>query len=80
MGILCVAIGVTGSSLGTQRKEVTMDEGDTLSWAGRQIHYVRLEQHNLPDKLVAEAVLQISRDGSTPVELRPAASSAFAAE
>ena len=72
VGIICVAIGVTGSSLGTQRKEVTMDEGDTLSWAGRQIHYLRLEQHNLPDKLVAEAVLQIARDGSTPVELRPA--------
>lgn len=72
LGIICVAIGVTGSSLGTQRKEVTMNEGDTLNWAGRQVHYVRLEQRQLPDKLVAEAVLQIARDGSTPAELRPA--------
>lgn len=72
LGILCVAIGVTGSSLGTQRKEVTLDEGEKLSWAGRQIHYVRLEQHELPDKLVAEAVLKVAQDGSTPVELRPA--------
>ncbi|MEX2115157.1 MAG: cytochrome c-type biogenesis CcmF C-terminal domain-containing protein, partial [Pirellulales bacterium] len=72
LGFVCVAIGVTGSSLGTQRKEVTLDEGDTLHWAGRQIHYVRLEQRQLPDKLVAEAVLQIARDGSAPVELRPA--------
>ena len=72
LGFVCVAIGVTGSSLGTQRKEVTLDEGDTLHWADRQIHYVRLEQRQLPDKLVAEAVLQIARDGSAPVELRPA--------
>jgi len=72
LGFVCVAIGVTGSSLGTQRKEVTLDEGDTLHWAHRQIHYVRLEQRQLPDKLVAEAVLQVARDGSAPVELRPA--------
>jgi cytochrome c-type biogenesis protein CcmF len=72
LGFVCVAIGVTGSSLGTQRKEVTLDEGDTLHWANRQIHYVRLEQRQLPDKLVAEAVLQIARDGSAPIELRPA--------
>jgi len=72
LGIICVAIGVTGSSLGTQRKEVTLDEGDMLNWAGRQIHYLRLEQHQLSDKLVAEAVLQVARDGSAPVELRPA--------
>lgn len=72
IGFVCVAIGVTGSSLGTQRKEVTLDEGDTLEWADRQIHYVRLEQRQLPDKLVAEAVLQVARNGSAPVELRPA--------
>lgn len=72
LGFACVALGVAGSSLGTQRKEVTLNEGDTLEWAGRQIHYVRLEQHELPDKLVAEAVLEASRNGSTPVELRPA--------
>ncbi len=72
LGFVCVAIGVTGSSLGTQRKEVTLNEGDTLRWADRQIHYVRLEQRQLPDKLVAEAVLEVARDGSVPVELRPA--------
>ena len=49
-----------------------MDEGDTIRWADRQIHYVRLEQRELPDKLVAEAVLEVARDDSAPVELRPA--------
>jgi hypothetical protein len=55
VGFACVAIGVTGSSLGTQRQEVTLDEGATIRWADRQVHYVRLEQRQLPDKLVAEA-------------------------
>jgi cytochrome c-type biogenesis protein CcmF len=72
LGFVCVAIGVTGSSLGAHRKEVTLDEGNTLRWADRQIHYVRLEQRQLPDKLVAEAVLQVAREGAAPVELRPA--------
>jgi cytochrome c-type biogenesis protein CcmF len=70
LGFVCVAIGVTGSSLGTERQELTLSEGDRIEWAGRQIHYVRLEQRDLPDKLVAEAVLEIG--GSRPVELRPA--------
>ena len=30
LGFVCVAIGVTGSSLGTQRQEVTLAEGDTI--------------------------------------------------
>jgi cytochrome c biogenesis factor len=56
--------------LGTERKELTLREGDRIEWAGRQIHYVRLEQRDLPDKLIAEAVLEIGR--ARPVELRPA--------
>jgi cytochrome c-type biogenesis protein CcmF len=67
-----VAIGVAGSSLGTRRLEITPAEGDEIEWEGRKIRYVRLEQHELADKLVAEAVLEISRGDSTPVELRPA--------
>jgi cytochrome c-type biogenesis protein CcmF len=49
-----------------------MSEGDTLQWAGRRIHYVRLEQSELPDKLVAEAVLEVAREGGSAVTLRPA--------
>jgi cytochrome c-type biogenesis protein CcmF len=72
LGFVCVAIGVTGSSLGARRHEVLLDEGDLICWEGRQIRYVRLEQRQLPDKLVAEAVLEIDRGGTTAVELRPA--------
>ena len=72
LGFVCVAIGVTGSSLGTQRHEVTMAEGDTIHWAGRDIRYVSLDQHHDPEKFVAEAVLEVCRDGGPTVELRPA--------
>jgi cytochrome c-type biogenesis protein CcmF len=72
LGFVCVAIGVAGSSLGTRRQEFTLAEGDVIEWEGRQIHYVRLEQRQLPDKLVAEAVLEVARFDSPPIELRPA--------
>jgi cytochrome c-type biogenesis protein CcmF len=72
LGFACLAIGVAASSLGTRRHEVEMNEGDTITWSGRTIRYVQLEQRTLPDKLVAEAVLEVSRDGGTPVTLRPA--------
>jgi cytochrome c-type biogenesis protein CcmF len=72
LGFVCVAIGIAGSSLGTRRHEFTLAEGDAIEWEGRQVRYVRLEQRQLPDKLVAEAVLEIVRGDSAPVELRPA--------
>jgi cytochrome c-type biogenesis protein CcmF len=72
LGIACVAIGVAGSSLGTQRKEVVLAEGETIRWEGRTIRHAQLKQSELPDKLVAEAVLEIARDGRMPVTLRPA--------
>jgi cytochrome c-type biogenesis protein CcmF len=71
VGIACVAIGVAGSSTGTDRREVELSEGDVIRWAGRQIHYLRLDQSQLPDKLVAEAVLEIARNGEAPAVLRP---------
>jgi len=72
LGFVAVAIGVAGSSLGTERREVTMDEGDVIQWGDWKIRHVRLEQRELPDKLVAEAVLEITRGNGPPAELRPA--------
>jgi cytochrome c-type biogenesis protein CcmF len=72
LGFMALAIGVTGSSLGTQQREAVLSEGESLRWAGREIRYVELLQHELPDKLVAEAVLHVARDGETSVTLRPA--------
>jgi cytochrome c-type biogenesis protein CcmF len=72
MGLMALAIGITGSSLGSRRHEAVMNEGDVMQWEGRQIRHVKLEQRELPDKLTAEAVLEVSRDGKPPVTLRPA--------
>ncbi len=71
-GVACVAIGIAGSSLGTQRQEFTLAEGERLQWQGHDIHYVRLDQRQLPDKLVAEAVLEVVQAGGPACELRPA--------
>lgn len=71
-GFVCVAIGIAGSSLGTHRQEFTLAEGEKIQWQGHDIHYVRLEQRQLPDKLVAEAVLEVVQTGGPACELRPA--------
>ena len=42
VGFLCLAIGVTGSSLGTRRRDFTLTEGDRVEWAGRSIRFVRI--------------------------------------
>ncbi len=72
LGFVCVAIGVTGSALATRRHEAVMKEGETLDWAGRRIRYARLIQRELPDKLVAEAELEISTGGGQAYKLLPA--------
>jgi cytochrome c-type biogenesis protein CcmF len=71
-GFVCMAIGVTGSSLGTRRHEAILDEGETIEWAGRSIHYERLVQEERPDKLVARAVLQVTATAGRGFTLRPA--------
>ncbi|MAT68330.1 MAG: hypothetical protein CMJ58_02285 [Planctomycetaceae bacterium] len=72
VGFAMVAIGITGSSLGTQRQEFTLSEGDAITWAGRQVRYDCLVQTELPKMLVAEAVLKVNRGDAPQVELRPA--------
>ncbi len=72
LGFACVAIGVTGSSLGTSRYDVDLSEGDVIEWAGRRIEAVRLVQREEEDKLVAEFELRVSRGTSHPVVLKPA--------
>ena len=72
LGFIALAVGITGSSLGNRRFEADMNEGEVLDWADRRIRYVKLEKRELPDKLVAEAVLEMVRGGQEPVTLRPA--------
>jgi cytochrome c-type biogenesis protein CcmF len=72
LGLACLAIGITGSSLGTQRHDLEMRKGETVAWAGRSIQYVDLHQHEAADKIVVEARLAVSQDGSPPCTLLPA--------
>lgn len=72
LGFVALAIGVTGSSLGSRRQEVILRAGEVVDWADRQIRFVGLSQRDLPDKLVVEAVLEVSRNSARPITMRPA--------
>jgi cytochrome c-type biogenesis protein CcmF len=72
MGLMCLAVGVAGSSLGKREQGFRMTEGQTVEWAGRSIRLARVTQRELPDKLAAEAVLEISRGGRLQTTLVPA--------
>jgi cytochrome c-type biogenesis protein CcmF len=72
LGFVLLAIGITGTGLGTQRTNVVLREGETLTWAGRNIRYVKLDQRRQPDRLIADAVLEVAEEGAAPVTLRPA--------
>jgi cytochrome c-type biogenesis protein CcmF len=72
LGFVCIAVGVTGSSLGSRRHELVMKKGEVVEWAGRSIRFQRLIERELPDKFVVEAELEISRDGENTFRLLPA--------
>ncbi len=72
MGFVCLAIGVTGSSLGTDRCEVLLRQGETIHWAGRSIRFAGFNERELPDKLVMEAKLEVTLPGRRPTTVLPA--------
>jgi len=72
LGLMSLAIGVTGSSLGKREQGFQMSEGQTVDWAGHRIRLAHVRQRELPDKLAAEAVLEISRGGRRQTTLVPA--------
>lgn len=72
LGFVSIAVGVTGSSLGSQRQEFVIKRGEAVEWAGRTIRFQRLIERELPDKFIVAAELEITRDGEQPFYLRPA--------
>ena len=58
--------------MGTHQEEFVLQAGETIHWAGRDVRLARINQHELPDKLVAEAELEISRGGQVEGTVRPA--------
>ena len=72
LGFFCLALGITASSLGTQQREVVLQEGESLNWAGHRVRLVQINQRELPDKLIAEARLEVSKGTASPRTLTPA--------
>jgi cytochrome c-type biogenesis protein CcmF len=72
LGFIMVAIGVTGSSLGSQRHEVVMQPGESLDWEGYRIVYQRPIQTASEGKLILQAELEITHGERPPYRLRPA--------
>lgn len=71
LGFVCLAVGVTGSSLGTRRREVVLSEGQTVEWFGRSVRCTRLIQRELPGRLIEEVRLEISQAGDHVATLVP---------
>ena len=72
LGFFGLAIGIVASSLGTRRHEVELQKGQTTTWAGRSITLVEMIDRELPDKLIAEAKLNITSQGVNSYTLLPA--------
>jgi cytochrome c-type biogenesis protein CcmF len=72
LGFFCLAIGVTGSSLGSHRREFDIAEGETVTWENHSVHFARLTRNNHSDKLVVQAELVVSTDRGEKYTLLPA--------
>ena len=72
LGFVMLAIGIAGSSLGSQQQDVELQEGEVHEWQGRQIRYVKLTREKLPDKLIAAAELEIREVDGATYRLAPA--------
>ncbi|MBI1900716.1 MAG: heme lyase CcmF/NrfE family subunit [Planctomycetia bacterium] len=72
LGLVSVALGIVGSSLGHREQEFVMTQGQTVAWAGRDVRLMRRNQRDLADRIVAEAELEIARGGRVEATLVPA--------
>jgi cytochrome c-type biogenesis protein CcmF len=72
LALACLAVGVAGSSLGTQQREAALSKGESIAWAGRNIRFTDVIQQRLPEKLVMQAELKVTSDGGETYTLRPA--------
>ncbi len=72
LGFVCLAVGIAGSSLGKREQGFVLTEGQTIEWAGREIHLVGMVERELPEKLIAEAELRVTDPRGHVVHLRPA--------
>ncbi len=72
LGFFCLALGVTFSARGSRQHELQLKVGDAVPWCGYTIRLTALRERQDPDKLVAQAHLDISDGRGEPFTLRPA--------
>ena len=72
LGVACLAVGVAGSSLGTQERDVTLSNGETIHCGGYDIRFARLHEQQLPEKLVVRAELEVTTERAAVCTLLPA--------
>ncbi|NUQ62378.1 MAG: cytochrome c biogenesis protein CcsA [Pirellulales bacterium] len=72
VSFVCLALGVTGSSLGSRDYELLMAPGEVVAWGGRSIRFAGIVERELPEVHVVEARLEISRNGEQVCLLAPA--------
>jgi cytochrome c-type biogenesis protein CcmF len=72
LGFVCFVVGVSGSSLGSRQRDVVMQPGDEIQWAGRSIRFHGLIERDQPDRFIVEADLEINSDQQSAYRLRPA--------
>jgi|GEM_PF-138389 len=60
LGFFSLAFGITGSALSARHQDVEIEQGQTVNWGPRSIRLVEMVDRQLPDKRVAEAVLEVS--------------------
>ena len=72
LGFTCLAVGIAGSSLGSIRENVTMREGETISWSGYTVHLAKTRELTVADTLIGDVQLEFSRNGQNICTLFPA--------
>lgn len=72
MGFVCLALGVTGSSLGKQQQDFELADGQRVAWQGHTVELVRRYQRELPQRIEAAVELRVARDGKRLATLFPA--------
>lgn len=71
LGIVLMAVGVTGSSLFQEELQVALDLGQEIEVDGYTLHYQDFDARSLPDRERFVAVVDVYRGGRLLATLRP---------
>lgn len=72
LGFVALVVGVTGSSLGSRSQEIVLARGERVGWEDRSVRFKELVQRESREKLVVEAIIEVTQGHNAPVQLRPA--------